>query len=78
MFEAYVAGFDLADRVQFRSGAFFADPLPRADVVVMGHVPHDWNLAESASASREHMRHFPRVARSSPTRWIRLYRGAVQ
>lgn len=46
VFEEYVAGFDLADRVQFRGGDFFADPMPRADVIVMGHVLHDWNLDE--------------------------------
>ena len=32
--------------MQFRGGDFFADPMPRADVIVMGHVLHDWNLEE--------------------------------
>jgi O-methyltransferase domain/Dimerisation domain len=27
-------------------GDFFRDPLPSADVIVMGHVLHDWNLEE--------------------------------
>lgn len=44
MFEAYVAGKGLAGRVRFEPGDFFADPLPRADVVVMGHILHDWDL----------------------------------
>jgi hypothetical protein len=26
------------------SGDFFADPLPRADVITMGLILHDWNL----------------------------------
>jgi hypothetical protein len=26
------------------SGDFFAEPLPKADVIVMGNVLHDWNL----------------------------------
>jgi hypothetical protein len=30
--------------VSFRGGDFFADPLPSADVLVMGHVLHDWGL----------------------------------
>ena len=46
VFDDYVASFGLADRVQFRGGDFFTDPMPRADVIVMGHVLHDWNLEE--------------------------------
>jgi predicted O-methyltransferase YrrM len=34
----------LADRVTAAGGDFFADPLPRADVVTMGLILHDWNL----------------------------------
>jgi hypothetical protein len=34
----------LSDRVQAVSGDFFADPLPRADVITMGMILHDWNL----------------------------------
>lgn len=36
------AGVD--DRVTTASGDFFADPLPRADVITMGNILHDWNL----------------------------------
>lgn len=43
-FEAYVAGHGLADRLAFHAGDFFADPLPPADVLVMGHILHDWDL----------------------------------
>jgi SAM-dependent methyltransferase len=46
VFEKYVKSFGLADRVQFAAGDFFSDPLPRADVLVMGNVLHDWNLDE--------------------------------
>jgi precorrin-6B methylase 2 len=46
VFETYVARFGLSDRVRFYQGDFFADPLPGADVLVMGHVLHDWGLAE--------------------------------
>jgi hypothetical protein len=44
--DAYVAGFGLADRLRFFGGDFFADPLPQADVIVMGHVLHNWSLAQ--------------------------------
>jgi hypothetical protein len=45
-FEAYAAAQGLSHRLSFRGGDFFADPLPPADVYVMGHVIHDWALAE--------------------------------
>ena len=43
-FEAHVAAHGLSDRLSFHAGDFFADPLPRADVLVMGHILHDWDL----------------------------------
>jgi hypothetical protein len=46
IFDAYVAGFWLSDRLVFTAGDFFTDPLPRADVLVMGHILHDWDLDE--------------------------------
>jgi hypothetical protein len=44
IFEAYTAQVGVADRVRFISGDFFNDPLPEADVVMMGHILHDWDL----------------------------------
>jgi hypothetical protein len=46
IFNSYVAQHDLADRLRFTPGNFFTDPLPSADVLVMGHILHDWDLAE--------------------------------
>jgi len=46
IFTKYVASFGLTDRISFQAGSFFSDPLPRADVLVMGHILHDWNLDE--------------------------------
>jgi SAM-dependent methyltransferase len=46
IFEEYVRSFGLADRLRFQPGDFFRDPLPHADVVVLGHVLHDWSLDE--------------------------------
>ena len=34
----------LSDRVRTVSGNFLTDPLPRADVITMGMILHDWNL----------------------------------
>ena len=39
-----IAAAGLSDRVKTASGDFFADPLPRADVITMGMILHDWNL----------------------------------
>lgn len=46
MFESHVAALGVASRVTFRAGDFFRDPLPRADVITMGHILHDWDLAQ--------------------------------
>ena len=46
IFEEYVEANGLASRVQFQPGSFFTEPLPKADVVMMGHILHDWNLEE--------------------------------
>jgi len=45
-FADYVTSAGLRDRLRFHTGDFFADPLPTADVLIMGHVLHDWNLEE--------------------------------
>jgi len=44
IFEEYVQQNKLSDRLTFKDGSFFADPLPESDVVLMGHILHDWNL----------------------------------
>ena len=46
IFEEYVEAHGLGSRLQFQAGSFFDDPLPRADVIMMGHILHDWNLDE--------------------------------
>ena len=45
-FENYVAVNGLSDRVRFHPGDFFNDELPSADVLIFGHILHDWNLEE--------------------------------
>lgn len=46
IFNEYIESAGLGDRLKFHSGDFFNDPLPSADVLVMGHILHDWNLDE--------------------------------
>lgn len=42
----HVGRHGLSERLTFHAGDFFSDPLPHADVLVMGHILHDWNLDE--------------------------------
>jgi hypothetical protein len=45
VFEEYVAAQGVAEQLHFVAGSFFEADLPRADVVLMGHILHDWDLA---------------------------------
>ncbi len=45
VFDEYAARHGVADRVRFVGGDFFAGGIPQADVVTMGHILHDWDLA---------------------------------
>ncbi|CAN2532312.1 N,N-dimethyltransferase+OxyT [Methylocapsa aurea] len=46
VFDDFVAQNGLSDRLRFYPGDFFKDALPTVDVIVMGHILHDWNLEE--------------------------------
>jgi len=46
IFEEYVDSHGLGERLRFYPGDFFTEPLPATDVLVMGHILHDWNLEE--------------------------------
>jgi hypothetical protein len=46
LFKEYVADAGLSDRLRFHAGDFFVDDLPGADVLIMGHILHDWDLDE--------------------------------
>lgn len=39
-----IAQAGLSDRVTTAAGNFFNDPLPKADIITMGMILHDWNL----------------------------------
>jgi hypothetical protein len=44
VFEEYVASFGLSERVKLHAGSFLTDAVPSADVLLMGHILHDWDL----------------------------------
>src|SRR5207253_1752823 len=43
-FEAYAAQHGLSGRLSFQAGNFLDVPMPSADVLIMGHILHDWGL----------------------------------
>ncbi len=53
IFEEYVEENGLSSRVKFKPGSFFTDPLPNVDVIMMGHILHDWNLEEKKMLIRK-------------------------
>ena len=44
VFEEYVGKNGLSGRLRFEAKSFFDDPLPKVDVITMGHILHDWDL----------------------------------
>jgi SAM-dependent methyltransferase len=44
----HLTALGVADQVRFQPGDFFADPMPAADVVILGHVLHNWAPEERA------------------------------
>ena len=42
--ERSIAAAGLSERVTVASGDFFTEALPKADVITMSHILHDWNL----------------------------------
>lgn len=44
VFESYVRRRGLDGRLRFHAGDFLEQPLPSADVLVMGQILHDWSL----------------------------------
>jgi hypothetical protein len=58
-FEDYVAANGLTSRVAFQAGSFFDEDLPKADVVMMGHILHDWNLQEKKLLVRKAFKAIP-------------------
>lgn len=49
IFEEYAEANGVAKQLRFQGGSFFTDELPAVDVLLMGHILHDWNLEEKKS-----------------------------
>ena len=46
IFAEYATQNGVSDRLRFIGGDFFKEPLPQTEVVMYGHILHDWNLQE--------------------------------
>lgn len=46
IFNEYAEKNGVSDRLKFVAGDFFKGEIPQCDVIVMGHILHDWNLEE--------------------------------
>jgi SAM-dependent methyltransferase len=53
VFETYAKTKGVSQRLKFHSGNFFKEPLPNVDVIIMGHILHDWNLDEKRMLLRK-------------------------
>ena len=53
VFERYAKAKGLEKRLRFHSGDFFKEPLPKTEVLIMGHILHDWNLDEKMMLLRK-------------------------
>jgi hypothetical protein len=53
IFEEYTEQNGLSGRLRLQAGNFFEEPLPRADVITMGHILHDWSLDEKKMLLRK-------------------------
>ena len=53
VFADYIAENRLSDRIRFVAGDFFRDPLPHGEVVLMGHILHDWGLDQKRTLVRK-------------------------
>jgi hypothetical protein len=60
VFEEYVNQHGLTDRVRFQAGNFFEDALPSAEVIIMGHILHDWDLPQKKALLRKAYQALPK------------------
>lgn len=55
-----VSRMGVADKVKIETGDFFKDPLPKADVITMGNILHDWGISDKKMLIRKAYDALPR------------------
>ena len=63
-----IAAAGLGDRVTVQAVDIFSEPLPKADVITMGMILHDWNLEKKKHLVKPPMTLYLQAARSSRSR----------
>jgi hypothetical protein len=53
IFEEYIEKHGIGGRLRFTAGSFFDQPLPRADVILMGHILHDCGIDDKRMLIRK-------------------------
>ena len=53
IFEEYAERNGVNGRLRFMAGSFLDQPIPHADVVLMGHILHDWGLTDKRMLIRK-------------------------
>jgi hypothetical protein len=53
IFEEYVEKNGVTNRLRFQAGSFFEQALPRVDVILMGHILHDWGMSDKRMLIRK-------------------------
>jgi precorrin-6B methylase 2 len=48
-----IARMNLSDKVSILAGDFFADDFPKADIITMGNILHDWSLEDKKTLIRK-------------------------
>ncbi len=45
----FATEYEVADRIEFLAADMFTDPLPKADVILLSNILHDWDIPECQS-----------------------------
>ncbi len=48
----WIEKFDLTQRIKIQNGDFFKDPLPKADIITMGNILHDWGYKDKLQLAK--------------------------
>ena len=71
----HIAAAGMAGRITAVAGDFFKDDLPKADVITMGNILHDWNLEKKTVLIEKAYDALPPAELSSPSKMLLTMRG---
>jgi hypothetical protein len=68
-------GFGLGQRLSFYPGDFFKDSLPSTEVIIMGHILHNWGLEEKRQLIAKAHAALPKGGCSSSAKRLLMING---